>query len=60
MKSNKQDKEDMIMHKKEFVQENESTDKDDIYDYSSLDTFYDNDEIDFVELNFIRGYNMAI
>ncbi len=60
MKNKEGKNEDLIMHKKEFVQETESSEENDVYDYAALNTFYDNDEIDFIELNFLRGYNMAI
>lgn len=40
--------------------DNESEDAEyDIYDLEGLDELYDDDEIDFAELNFLKGYHQS-
>ncbi|MDK2907932.1 MAG: hypothetical protein PWQ87_390 [Candidatus Woesearchaeota archaeon] len=31
----------------------------DVYDLEGLDYLYDDDEIDFAELNFLKGYHLS-
>jgi len=53
------DSEKLIIHEKETLCDFEKLKEKELFNDNDVYEFYDDDEIDFAELNFIIGYNAA-